>query len=169
MSSLHTGQLKYQVQEAKALLPGEKAAGRRLAYQCTHPRAPASRQPFRQQTTGSGDLFPWILARKGVMGTAQSPPFYRLLAETKEVVTAARRPNSLVWVKLQHLSDLRCASQICRAGFSRAGGTRPHLRHRYSWEFRESSKLEECTLWGGRIICLWPEIGDPNPNHFVGF
>lgn len=49
MSSLHTGQLKYQVHEAKALLTGEKSAGRCSAYQCTHLSAFASHQPFQQQ------------------------------------------------------------------------------------------------------------------------
>lgn len=31
----------------------------------------------------------------------------------------------------------------------------------------ESSKLEECTLWGGWILCLWPEKGDPNPTTLL--
>lgn len=62
MSSLHTGQLKNQVHETKALLTGEKSAGRCPAYQCTHLRAFASNQSFWQQTMEYGDLFPWILA-----------------------------------------------------------------------------------------------------------
>lgn len=58
MSSLHTGQLKYQVHEAKALLSGEESVGRHPAYQCARLRAFACHQPFWQQTVESGDLFP---------------------------------------------------------------------------------------------------------------
>lgn len=126
MSSLHTGQLKHQLQEANALLTGQKASGRCPA--CTRLRAFASHQPLRQQPMESGDLFPWILAWKQVTGTAPSPLRYRLLAETKEVATAAWKHNLPVRVKLLCLSNLRCALQLCGVGLSLAGGTRPNLR-----------------------------------------
>lgn len=61
------------------------------------------------------------------MGTTWFPLFYRLLAETEEVVTAAWRHNLPVWVKIQHLSNSHCALQLCWVGFSLVGGTRPNL------------------------------------------
>lgn len=64
----------------------------------------------------SGDLVPCILARKQAVGTAQPPPFHRLLAETKEAVTAARRHNLPTSVKLQHLSN-SCCDVLCRVEF----------------------------------------------------
>jgi len=169
MSSLHTGQLKYQVHEAKALNRGrvsrEVSSLPVYSPPCLYlPPAllAANHEVWRP--------FPWILAWKHVMGTAQSPLFYRLLAETKEVVTAARRHNLPVWGKLQHLSNSCCALQLCWVGFSLPGGTRPNLHWRAIGILQNSRKAVSWrNLRCGWIVCLWPEIGDPKPNHFVGF